>query len=252
MSGSGICAQWTRGEKQLSLGLLVVLLYHFNVFSFVHNNGGLSRWQESGAAFDYRGADPATEDGEDVDKVGNNWIPITDTVLLKCANLDALIKKRGDVVEDEKVRWTSMGCEGKLASLYSTWQQHSEATKGECEKLRTAWQIEVGVDWGFATRAAKRQWSEGMCDCHYSAGWSDSCLHGKPPTVHSSMTAAGIQQAVDNREEREKVSSRAAPAKKANSLWPLGRDGGKEVCGRCLIVPNLLLIQNLIYYCYSG
>jgi len=30
------CAAWTRGEKQLSLVLIVVLLYHFNVFSFVH------------------------------------------------------------------------------------------------------------------------------------------------------------------------------------------------------------------------
>ena len=27
---------WTRGEKQLSLVLVVVLLYHFNIFSFVH------------------------------------------------------------------------------------------------------------------------------------------------------------------------------------------------------------------------
>ena len=35
---SGLFGTWTRGEKQLSLVLIVVLLYHFNVFSFVHRS----------------------------------------------------------------------------------------------------------------------------------------------------------------------------------------------------------------------
>jgi len=36
--GDRWCGTLTRGEKQLSLVLIVVLLYHFNVFSFVHRS----------------------------------------------------------------------------------------------------------------------------------------------------------------------------------------------------------------------
>ena len=35
-AGGGMFGTWTRSEKQLSLVLIVVLLYHFNIFSFVH------------------------------------------------------------------------------------------------------------------------------------------------------------------------------------------------------------------------
>jgi hypothetical protein len=120
------------------------------------------------------GIAPDTADTDDVDKTGNNWMAITDPVLLKCTNLDGLIKKRGDVVEEEKARWAAMGCEEKLKDLYTLWQRHSEATKGNCEELREEANIEVGVDWGFATSSVKRKWKEMLCDCHYTAGWSDS------------------------------------------------------------------------------
>ena len=159
------------------------------------------------------GVEPDSADTDDVDKTGNNWMAITDHVLLKCTNLDGLIKKRGDVTEDEKLRWESLGCEQRLKELYVMWQKHSDATKGRCEDLREASGIEVGVDWGFASASVKRKWKELMCDCHYAAGWSDSCLHGKPPTVHSTTTAAGIELAVAARPQNEKlVSNVPAPA----------------------------------------
>jgi hypothetical protein len=50
---------------------------------------------------------------------------ITDPVMLKCTNLDGLIKQRGDVVEEEKALWAAMGCEEKLKGLYTQWKQHS-------------------------------------------------------------------------------------------------------------------------------
>jgi hypothetical protein len=135
---------------------------------------------------------------------------ITDPVMLKCTNLDGLIKQRGDVVEEEKALWAAMGCEEKLKGLYTQWKQHSDATSGQCEELREEANIEVGVDWGFATSAVKRKWKELLCDCHYTAGWSDACLHGKPPTVHATTTSAGIERAVAARLEHEKILLPAA------------------------------------------
>ena len=44
VAGGGMFGTWTRSEKQLSLVLIVVLLYHFNIFSFVH------RWVRAGFA----------------------------------------------------------------------------------------------------------------------------------------------------------------------------------------------------------
>ena len=41
-------------------------------------------------------------------------LPPPVTEMLKCTNLDGLIKKRGDVVEDEKTLWAQLGCEEKL------------------------------------------------------------------------------------------------------------------------------------------
>ena len=92
-------------EKQLSFALLVVLLFHFNFFSFVHTpSPGTLGVGGSAAGGDY----------EDLDRAGSNWMAITDPEMLKCTNLDGLIKKRGDVVEDEKTLWAQLGCEEKL------------------------------------------------------------------------------------------------------------------------------------------
>jgi hypothetical protein len=59
--------------------------------------------------------------------------------------LSRLIKKRGDVVEEEKAKWAALGCEERLKDLYTLWQQHSDATKGKCEELRQDTGIEVSV-----------------------------------------------------------------------------------------------------------
>ena len=92
-------------EKQLSFALLVVLLFHFNVFSFVHTpSPGMLGVGGGTVGGDY----------EDLDTAGSNWMAITDPEMLKCTNLDGLIKKRGDVVEDEKTLWAQLGCEEKL------------------------------------------------------------------------------------------------------------------------------------------
>jgi len=175
------------------------------------------------------GVEPDSAETDDVDKTGNNWMAIVDPHLLKCTNLDGLIKKRGDVTEEEKKRWETLGCEEKLKQLYVMWQKHSDATKGKCEELRVGAGIEVGVDWGFASTSEKRKWKDMMCDCHYASGWSDSCLHGRPPSVHTTTTAAGIEQAVAARSEDEKLATRASPSVSARfkSLLP-GRGGQSE------------------------
>lgn len=111
------------------------------------------------------------------------------------------------------------------------WQQNADETKDKCERLRESAGIEVGVDWGFASSSEKRRWKDYMCDCHYTAGWSDSCLQGKPPTVHSTTTAAGIAQAVAAREPREKLSRR--PGKHAYYAWMCADDVCHFLC--CLL-----------------
>jgi hypothetical protein len=165
------------------------------------------------------------DDADVLDQTGKNWMAITDVQMLKCSNLDGLIKKSGDVVEEEKALWAQLGCGEKLKDLYYMWEKHSHATKDMCESLRESAGIVVGVDWGFASQSGKRRWNDLMCDCHYTEGWSDSCLHGKPPTVHATTTAAGIQKAVTAREPREKLGEAARASPSLASRWGLRLPG---------------------------
>ena len=157
---SSVLSTLSKAEKQFLLVILVVLLYHFNVFSFFHKTSSLesrtfSSWGPNRIRPDL---DNYAEDFDEVDKAGLNWVAITDPVVFRCLNLDNLIKQRGDVAERESAQWAEHQCESKLAGLYKTWKEATKLYKPRCEELRAENAIEPGVDWGDASEIIKKQW----------------------------------------------------------------------------------------------
>ena len=144
---------------------------------------------------------------------GALWLqaPLADRDAIRCRNLEHLSRWKNREVpltSAEQRLWEALDCANRLEAAHIGQEPLRRSPGGKkCVELKEVFRVVPGKSWGQmeASEEHKQRWSHLGCDCYFDRKCKDRAFRARPPSIHSSTTAAGIAEAVKARPPSERL-----------------------------------------------
>ena len=102
----------SRNQSCLIGGALCILFSSYLIFVFIYIPTNINDFDQVGIGEAFLSS---------LESKGRSWVPITETRIQSCYNLERNLRSFGDITSNERETWTSLNCLDLLRELYGRW-----------------------------------------------------------------------------------------------------------------------------------